>query len=157
MMTKIPNDKHQAFYEFAEEIDAFLRKRYRYKSQCVHPRHPTIDVGRAAVRLYLRFRVGDSWPVGSIVIAVIGFQDQRRGHGRALLSQLVDMAPRYGYQNIEIEQTGGDASIQAFVRKFGFTNSSDERNWIIPVDQLRKTLSLLTQPSARAKKTPLPA
>jgi hypothetical protein len=44
-----------------------------YKSSCVHPRHPTVDVNRAAVKLYLRFRGGDRWPVGSVVIAVVQF------------------------------------------------------------------------------------
>lgn len=142
-MTKITNDKHLAFTQFSDEIDAYFRQRFSYKSRCAFARHPTVDVKRAAVRLYLRFRVGDSWPVGSIVIAVIEFRTQRRGQGRALLCKLVEMSSTYGYQTIEVEQTGLDASIQAFVRKFGFTNSFDERNWIVSVNQLRDLLASL--------------
>lgn len=59
------------------------------------------------------------------------------------------MSSTYGYQNIEIEQTGKDASIQAFVRKFGFSNSFDEQNWIISVSQLRDLLASLPQPTVR--------
>ncbi|AQR69561.1 hypothetical protein BZG29_15385 [Janthinobacterium sp. LM6] len=140
-MTDIANDKHLAFTQFSDEIDTYFRKRFHYKSRCAYARHPTVDIRRAAVKLYLRFRVGDSWPVGSIVIAVIGFRNQRRGQGRALLNKLVEMSSTYGYQNIEIEQTGTDVSIQAFVRKFGFTNSFDKQNWIISVNQLRDLLT----------------
>jgi hypothetical protein len=65
----------------------------------------------------------------------------RREHGRALLSKLVEMSTTYGYQNVEIEQTGGHESIQASVRKFGVTTSYDERNWIVPVRKLRALLA----------------
>jgi GNAT superfamily N-acetyltransferase len=130
-----------AFNRFAADIDAYCRQRYGFKRQCIDARHPTVDVHRAAVNLYLRFRVGDSWRVGSVVIAVIRFREKRRGHGTALLGKLVEMAPMYGYQNIEVEQTGSDISIQSFVRKFGFTNTFDERNWIVPVGQLRELLA----------------
>jgi GNAT superfamily N-acetyltransferase len=155
-MTNISNEEDLAFTQFAEEIDAYCRNRYRYKSRCVYARHPTVDVRRAAIRLYLRFRVGDSWPVGSVVIAVIEFQTQRRGHGRALLSKLVEMSSTYGYENIEIEQTRKGASIQGFVRKFGFANSFDERNWIVPVDQLRNLLASLPEPVARLSRRQQP-
>ena len=146
-MTEIANHKRLTFTQFANEIDAYLRERFRYKSRCAHARYPTVDVRRAAVTLYLRFRVGDSWSVGSVVIAVIEFRKQRRGHGTALLSKLVEMSSTYGYQNIEIEQTGEDVSIQDFVRKFGFTNSFDKQNWTIPVSQLRNVLASLPQPT----------
>lgn len=134
------------FDRFAEDIDAYCRQRYGLKRQCVDARHPTVGVLRAAVDLYLRFHVGESWPVGSVVIARIGFRATRRGHGTALLQKLVEMAPTYGYQTIEIEQTGPDASIQNFVRKFGFTNTFNERNWIVPVSRLRELLSHVPSP-----------
>lgn len=156
-MTDIANNEQVAFMQFADEIDAYCGRRYRYKSRCAHARHPTVDVRRAAVRLYLRFRVGDSWPVGSVVIAVIEFQNRRRGHGRALLTKLVEMSSTYGYQNIEIEQTGSDVSIQAFVRKFGFTNSFDKKNWIVSVDQLRSLLASLPDPQPRSRTSKLPS
>lgn len=129
------------FHRFASDIDAYCRQRCGFKRQCIDARHPTVGVTRTAVNLYLRYRVGDSWPIGSVVIAVIRFQEKRRGHGTSLLRKLVEMAPIYGYQNIEVEQTGSDISMQRFVRKFGFTNTFDERNWIAPVSQLRELLS----------------
>lgn len=139
---------HLAFASFADQLDVYCRERYKYKSKCVFARYHTVDVGRAAVEFYLRFRVGASWPDGSVVIARIAFRKQRRGNGKALLEQLVKMAPFYGYRNVEVEQTGDDPSIQAFVRKFGFINSSDERNWITSVDQLRDVLASMSEHAA---------
>lgn len=132
-----------AFNRFAQEIDAYCRQRYGLKRQCTDPRYPTLGVQRKAIELYLRFRVVDGWPEPSVVIARIGFHDKHRGHGTALLDKLVQMAPTYGHRHIEVEQTGPDIGVQNFVRKFGFTNTSDERNWIAPVDQLRDLLARL--------------
>lgn len=149
-MTETDKDEQRAFRLFANEIDAHYRKRFRYKSPCAYPHHPTVDINRAAVRLYLRFRVGAAWPAGSVVIAVIQFQNRRRGNGTDLLRKLVEMSTTYGYQNIKVEEVGRDASIQAFVRKFGFTNPSYEKDWIVPVERLRDLLAALPQRSKPA-------
>jgi hypothetical protein len=106
----------RSLHHVAADIDAYCRQRYCLKRQCIDTRHPTVGVRRKAVNRYLGFRVGDSWPVGSVVIAVIRFQEKRRGHGTALLRELVEMGPTYGYQDIEVEHTGADISIQSFAR-----------------------------------------
>lgn len=139
-MSEDANPSYDAFYEFAADIDAFYRARYRYKRRCAFARYPTVDVRRAALNLYLRFNVGQRSDEASIVIARIGFQKQRRCEGTALLAKLVELAPRYGYVTVEIEQTGPDLSIQNFVRKFGFRNSFDERNWIVSIEELGSRL-----------------
>jgi hypothetical protein len=76
--------------------------------------------------------------------AVIRRHDTGRGHGTALPKRLVETAPTCGCQNTGVEQTGSDISIRYFGRKFGFANTTDERNLIIPVSQLRGLLAQLT-------------
>jgi GNAT superfamily N-acetyltransferase len=137
----VVNNDRLLFKQFTEEIDAFYRERFRYKSRCTNGRFPTVDINRVAVCLYLRFKYGDSWPYNTLVIASISFRDQRRGHGRALLAKLVEMSGRYGYTSIAIEQTSSGESIQSFVRKFGFANHLNSRNWITPVSSLTERLA----------------
>jgi len=132
--------REELFPRFADEIDAFYRAKFRYRSRCANPRFPTVDIHRAAVRLYLRFNASETGPGITVIIAVIEFRDRRRGHGTQLLAKLVEMADRYGITSVGVEQTGPDPSIQNFVRKFGFKNHIDERNWIVAVDTLKERL-----------------
>jgi ribosomal protein S18 acetylase RimI-like enzyme len=72
------------------------------------------------------------------VIAAIGFE---RGHGTRLLRKFIELAERYEVAYIGIEQTGPDESIQNFVRKFGFSEYRNERNWLVRVDDLSELLT----------------
>lgn len=144
MTSKTDRDYVQLLFEpFADEIDTFYRERFGYESRCTHPSFPTISINRTAVHLYIRFRPEGFWPSDSVVIASIGFGKQRRGHGRELLSKLVEMSDRYGFESIGIEQTGQSESIKNFVRKFGFLNHKNEKNWIVSVDVLTACLASL--------------
>jgi len=134
------NMENPLFLAFANKIDEFYREKFNYKTSCAFPRFPTIDINRSAVRLYLRFKPKGSWPNDSIVIASIEFQKQRRGHGKALLQKLVDMSARYEFRSIGIEQTSSKEGIQNFVRKFGFKNHGNERNWLVSIDTLKLLL-----------------
>lgn len=127
----------ELFPFFAEEIDAFYRAEFRYRSKCANPRFPTVDIHRAAVRLYLRFKVSEIGSGNTVVIAAIGFREQRRGHGTRLLAKLVEISNQYGITSIGVEQTSFEPGIQNFLRKFGFQNHINERNWIVSVDMLR--------------------
>lgn len=131
-------EPRELFPHFAEEIDTFYRAEFRYRSRCVNPRFPTVDINRVAVRLYLRFTASRIGPGNTVVIAVIGFRDQRRGHGTRLLAKLVEIANRYDITSIGVEQTSSKPGIQNFVRKFGFTNHINEQNWIVSIEMLRQ-------------------
>jgi GNAT superfamily N-acetyltransferase len=95
----------------------------------------TYDSGQAAF-----------WPDDSVVIAKIEFRHRRFGHGTELLEKLVGMSERFGFRSIGIEQTGSDDSIQNFVRKFGFENHRDKRNWLVSVEALKARLAALPRP-----------
>lgn len=143
-MNDVFQDKREdLFPRFADEIDTFYRAQFRYKSQCSHPRFPTVGINRAAVDLYLRFNASEIGSGNTVVIARIGFRAQRRGHGTRLLAKLAEMADRYDVTSIGVEQTGPDPSIQNFVRKFGFQNHINHENWIASVDVLKERLASL--------------
>lgn len=80
-------ENHLAFNRFAADIDMYCRQRYGFKRQCIDARPPTVDVRRTAVNLYLRFRVDDSWPDGSIVMLLFASVKSAMGHVTALLHQ----------------------------------------------------------------------
>lgn len=120
--------RRELFPHFADEIDAFYRQQFRYKNRCANARFPTVDISRAAIDLYLRFQQSETEIGHTVVIARIGFRDQRQGHGTRLLEKLVAMSEDYDISSIGVEQTGPDPSIQNFVRKFSFSNHIDQRN-----------------------------
>jgi hypothetical protein len=153
MNGSVLDEREQLFMPFAAEIDDFYRDKFGYKTSCASPRFPTVDVKRSAVQLYLRFRPGGFWPDDSVVIASIGFQKQRCGHGTELLKKLVEMSDRYELRSIGIEQTGASESIQNFVRKFEFKNHRNDRNWLVSVQALKEILasSPSTQNSSKRK------
>lgn len=153
MTSKTDRDYVQLLYEpFADEIDTFCRKQFGYESRCAHPAFPTIMINHTAVPLYLRFRPDGFWPSDSVVIASIGFEKQRRGYGRELLSKLVEMSDRYGFKSIGIEQTGQSENIKNFVRKFNFVAYRNEKNWLVSVDVLTACLASLPPQRARGNK-----
>lgn len=141
MSVSISGKKKQLFLPFAKEIDEYYRDKFGYKTQCAWPRYPTVDISRAPLRLYLRFRPGGFWPDDSVVIASIEFRKQRRGHGAELLKKFVEMSDRYELNSVGIEQTGPDESIQNFVRKFGFENHRNDQNWLVSVSRLKEILA----------------
>lgn len=135
----------ELFPHFAVEIDAFYRAEFRYRSRCAKPRFPTVDINRAAVRLYLRFTASEIGPGNTVVIAAIEFRNQRRGHGTRLLAKLVEIANSYDITSVGVEQTSCMSGIQNFARKFGFKNHINERNWIVSVDMLKERLGKVAE------------
>ncbi len=127
--------------EFTNELDQFVRQRFRYVSKSARlGMSNTIDVRRVPVSLYLRFRPLAFWPTDSIVIARIEFSRERKGHGRALLQFFVDASATYGVRSIGLEQTHDGDNIQGFARKFGFLPYKNEDNWLVSIDTLREKL-----------------
>ncbi|WP_143054589.1 GNAT family N-acetyltransferase [Massilia timonae] len=135
----------EGFDAFSDDIDMFCRQQFGYKRRCASGMPPTVSVNRKAADLYLRFRPGGFWPRDSVVIARIGFAQQRRGHGTALLAKLVELADQYNVTSIGIEQTNPQPSIQNFVRKYGFASYRNDRNWLVSIDILTSKLLALAE------------
>lgn len=101
----------------------------------------TIKADTHKYDLYLRLfpRPEAGWPRETLVLARIGFQEERKGHGRRLLTLLTVLAPEIGYKHIAIEAANVNSS--AFGRRFGLQPMDErERNWIGSVVDVQRAL-----------------
>jgi hypothetical protein len=127
----------QTVQKFSNELNHFLLSRLNYQDGCNISLSGTVCAYSETVDLYLRFPpVSGDWPTDTLVIARIGFNDQRAGHGTSLLQFLVELGGVYGYANIGIEQTHRGDDIQNFVRKHRFRPLDNNCNWIVSVAEL---------------------
>jgi GNAT superfamily N-acetyltransferase len=141
---------HAMVEEFGCELDAFLRERFNYRNGLVTPVFCTLDVDRVRVRTYLRFYYmpqGEDgfWPQDSLVIARLGFEKHRAGHGRALLQFVIDRAAKYGYTSIGVESTINAEGIQGFCRHFFEPYRTDPArghitHWLAPASKIAEQL-----------------
>lgn len=109
---------------------------------------PTINAYTLKYDIYLRLfptpRAG--WPRETLVIARIGFKNQRKGHGRNLLSLLAGMATEIGYHQIGIESTNEES--RAFGKRYGLKPLDQTNNWIGTVDEIQRALAQSKPPFA---------
>lgn len=95
-----------------------------------------IQVVRADVDLYLRF--GKTWASTnkekSIVLARIGFRQNRKGIGAKFLLLINRLAQQYNYQYIAIECTNENS--RAFAERFGFKPDRHMSNYTVHTDDL---------------------
>lgn len=72
--------------------------------------------------IYLRFGKYnyDNKKEKRIVIARMSFKNTRNGNGTALLKKLCEIAEKYTYESIEVEQP--NPNCKAFMKKLGFTD-----------------------------------
>lgn len=121
---------------FAEDVDRFVKKRLKYKNRLAFVNFNTICISRKKADLYLRFKPSHYWPLNTIVIARIGFRtEQRKGHGSAFLSHLVQLSGKYEFEHIAIECANNGASIQGFLSKHGFKEygENESGDWVLPL------------------------
>lgn len=131
---------------FADELDIWLRQRFKYRSQIAHCGiSNTIHVRTVKVSLYLRLiqHTSSLWPSHTLVIARIEFREQNQGHGTAFLKFLVCQSKRINYANIGVEAAGDDEGIQRYCQRFFLKHpesSTSKLNWIAPIDHISSTL-----------------
>lgn len=137
----MPNDEEMRQTE--ERISAFalllkehLKERFGYKRLRVSKGlGRTVTAKTAKYDLYFRVTpvyVDGRWDSNTLVVARIGFQDERKGHGRALLQFLVDVADKLPYTHIGIEEANPEAT--AFGVRFGFSQIEKRRDLLAPVE-----------------------
>lgn len=138
-----PKEKQQIL----DEINTWLNSVYPYKRPATglcdsidrDSNFFRVDAHRKKFRLYLRF--GKTWvspQSKSIVIAQIGFEKQRSGHGTALLKLLTKIAKTYNYELIAIESVNTNS--RAFSLIFNFSEYDSDKNYIIQTESLSKIL-----------------
>lgn len=138
--------------DFAEEqrdyliphLREFLLKRFTYKPRYIQQRvtnsFGTISARTKQFDLYFRLfsQPDDICPRDCLVIARIGFKQQRAGHGRALIELLVELAPQFGYRFLAVECANANSS--AFAERLGFSPYDNRRHWVGSVDTIREAL-----------------
>lgn len=144
------------WYEFAEarsedlisHLRFFLLERFTYKPRYLQQRvwrsYATVSALTRQFDLYFRLfgRPDENCPRDTLVIARIGFEQQRVGHGRALVERLVGLAPKLGYRHLLIECANTKAS--AFAEGLGFTPFENRRHWVGSIDTIRQALERQT-------------
>lgn len=127
-------------------IAPFLVHSFGYKERYVKQHlnlglTSTINAFTLKYDIYLRLfpRPEAGWPRETLVIARIGFKQQRKGHGRNLLILLAGLASEIGYKHIAIETANDNSS--AFGRRFGLQPIDErESNWIGSVVDVQRAL-----------------
>lgn len=129
--------------DFCDELNTYLKKRYKYIKNPARANFSNINVSRSACDLYLRFKPKGNYGSETLVIARIRFKRKGKGNGRDFLKFLVDRSEKYNFERIGIEQTLTEDG-QLFAKRYGFQNSFDKNNWIINVNDLKDNLISIT-------------
>jgi AraC-like DNA-binding protein len=124
----------------------FLSQSFGYSDRWVK-RHMNTGFGSTVNAFTLRYdlyfrlfpRIKTGWPRETLVIARIGFKEERKGHGRRLLKLITGLSPEIGYKHIAIESANENSS--AFGKRFGLQPMDErERNWIGSVVDVQRAL-----------------
>jgi hypothetical protein len=124
------------YEKLRSEIDAYLMERFQYRRSLVYL---TFDnnintLKNNRINLYLRLRRTESlFPANCIIIARIGFQKERAGHGTHFLHFLTKVAVNYDFKYIGFESVNDKS--RAFAEKLGF-HSIDNLNYVASVENL---------------------
>lgn len=130
------------YEELRANIDRYLMERFKYRRSLVHLTVDNVITTRrnSCIDLYLRIRKVESlFPPDCLIIARLGFNKERIGHGTHFLRFLTGIALKYGFRYIGIECANRKSG--AFAKKLSF-NSIDDENYVIIVDNLKSYFSM---------------
>jgi hypothetical protein len=134
----------QSCEAFIPYLERFLLDRFAYKPRYVQQHlwrsFSTISARTAKYDLYGRmFKKPYGFPSRDcVVLARIGFQDQRVGHGRALVELVVKLAPKFGYRFVAIESVNLKAA--AFAERLGFMPYLGGDHWVGEIEAISRAL-----------------
>jgi len=122
---------------FKNNLKNYLIKRYHI-DRFIDDTH-TLLVSSNMFNLYIRHslpqdRKHSLWDDQTLIIANIGFTDQRVGNGTSLLHFLVTQSKVLNFKKIGIEMTNDAA--ESFAKKHGFSQIN-EKNWVISIEDLK--------------------
>lgn len=125
------------------DLENWIVERFRYSPRFIRQHlgglGNTLCIRVKKFDIYIRLFAAshNGWPRDNLVIARIGFQKTRSGHGRSLVQLFTKLARDYGYRTIYIESVNEDSA--AFAKRLGFAPDSDGRNWSANTTTLQKT------------------
>lgn len=130
------------YEELRNDIDRYLMERFKYRKSLVSQTVDNIIATRrnSQVDLYLCIRKVESWfPPDCLIIARLGFNKERIGHGMHFLRFLTEVARKYGFNHIGIECANAKSSV--FAKKLVFY-SIDGENYAITAISLMSYFSI---------------
>ena len=122
---------------FKNNLKNYLIPRYDI-DRLIEDTH-TLLASSKMFNLYIRHSLPEDrkhriWDDKTLVIANIGFKDQRVGNGTSLLHFLVSQSKVLNFEKIGIEMT--NAIAESFAKRHGFTKVN-EKNWVINIKDLK--------------------
>ena len=130
------------YEELRADIDRYLMERFKYHKSLTYLTIDNVITTRrnSRIDLYLRIRKVESlFPPDCLIIARLGFNKERIGHGTHFLRFLTGVARKYGFNHIGIECANDKSS--TFAKKLGFY-SIDNENYFITVNNLTSYFSV---------------
>lgn len=130
------------YEELRADIDRYLMERFKYRKSLVWLTVDNIIATRrnSRVDLYLRIRrIKSRFPPDCLIIARLGFNKERIGHGTHFIRFLTGIARKYGFNHIGIECANIKSSRLA--EKLGFY-SIDGVNFAIAITKLISYFSM---------------
>ena len=130
------------YEDLRAEIDRYLMERFKYRKSLVFLTVDKIIATRrnSRVDLYLRIREVESrFPPECLIIARLGFNKERVGHGTHFIRFLTGIARKYGFNHIGIECSNLKSS--TFAKKLGFY-CIDGENFTIAIIRLISYFSM---------------
>ena len=130
------------YEELKTDIDRYLMERFKYRKSLVRLTMDNIIATRRNSRadLYLRIRrIESRFPPDCLIIARLGFNKERIGHGTHFIRFLTGIAQKYGFYHIGIECANDKSG--ALAKKLGFY-SIDGENYAIAATNLISYFSM---------------
>lgn len=130
------------YKELKTDIDRYLMERFKYRKSLVRLTMDNIIATRRNSRadLYLRIRrIESRFPPDCLIIARLGFNKERIGHGTHFIRFLTGIAQKYGFNHIGIECANDKSG--ALAKKLGFY-SIDGENYAIAATNLISYFSM---------------
>ncbi|MBL4656590.1 MAG: hypothetical protein JKX73_01220 [Flavobacteriales bacterium] len=104
--------------DFCGELNKYLQVNYSYKRPPAYANgNSTIDARRSKFDLYFRFKPENE---NKLVIARMGFKEQKKGHGTRLLKFISAISKKYEIKYISIESVNKNSF--EFGKKIGFSD-----------------------------------
>lgn len=131
------DDNHKIeLRQFITKLNRFLMKRFGYKDPLGKTKiKPSIRVNLPRVKIYFRYRIKFGiWKHETFVISELEFQEERKGHGAAMLKFIYDHCVEYGIEYIGIEYANVKSG--AFALKYGFHETDEEYCYLVAVKDL---------------------
>lgn len=122
--------KQEDISSYNIELKEYLMKEFNYKRLYCSVCNATLCYNTVKIDLYIRWQPNSKiWKDDTLVIARIGFQEKRKGHGTDLLNFIVSLGDKYNYKKIVIECANDNSS--GFARHHGFQQVENTNNWVL--------------------------